>query len=646
MRRFPFVAMMIVALLLFMPLVPGSEAYKSADGGSFTYNELLRYSAAVGYYDDGIWMWVVATVPATATVTDSDWELLDSWSHINGDTSFVFVNHDRSSGNHSVTVTATQDGSAPERLLEQTRTYTFDLEVDCFDFISWDLRIAEYEFDTDRHYYEMTDIIMRETDGFYLNAYTSFDRYTQIHVGELPEGVAANFFYGDLLQIQGSDLEVGTHRIQLDLEYALLLPSTANPELILHGQTIHVDFNVTVIPDDDVIVTSPVTDVIEGDYYLYAPETDGRPCNLEWDYAKPVPSGMTIQRDVSDGIVREMIHGIATQSFAMSFQAIIIHGMRIIHQNTTVSVHPLLTQRWVGPTAVNEGDWGAILTITGPANVSFEGLPETVSVTKPSDTAYHLIGDLSPGTYEVTVRAESDYVRTQYSNVTYVINVLPALEFISSPPLEGMANHAWEYSPQLNDADATITVLDAPDWMRFENCTLSGTPPEPGVYNISLRGLREDPFDQAYQEFTVIVGYDGLSPIAAFSTSRQQLTVQFTDRSWGAASWHWDFGDGMNSTERNVSHTYAANGTYAVTLTVTNDYGEDVLTKTFLLKVGVTDEEDQEDGPVIVGPGFPWALLLIVPMAACAIGYHRTRNRLLLASMLVPLAILAVLMLY
>ncbi|NIM11614.1 MAG: PKD domain-containing protein, partial [Candidatus Aminicenantes bacterium] len=52
------------------------------------------------------------------------------------------------------------------------------------------------------------------------------------------------------------------------------------------------------------------------------------------------------------------------------------------------------------------------------------------------------------------------------------------------------------------------------------------------------------------------------------------LTVNFTDTSTDdgtIVSWLWDFGDGNTSTEQNPTHTYAADGTYTVTLTVTDD---------------------------------------------------------------------------
>jgi len=53
----------------------------------------------------------------------------------------------------------------------------------------------------------------------------------------------------------------------------------------------------------------------------------------------------------------------------------------------------------------------------------------------------------------------------------------------------------------------------------------------------------------------------------------------FTDRSQQyrmtkVASWHWDFGDGANSTERDCEHTYQQEGTYTVTLTLKTEDGE------------------------------------------------------------------------
>ncbi|MFC1886908.1 PKD domain-containing protein, partial [Thermodesulfobacteriota bacterium] len=67
------------------------------------------------------------------------------------------------------------------------------------------------------------------------------------------------------------------------------------------------------------------------------------------------------------------------------------------------------------------------------------------------------------------------------------------------------------------------------------------------------------------------------SPTADFTFSTTDLTAEFTDTSTDSdgtvVSRSWNFGDGNTSTAQNPSHTYAAAGTYNVSLTVTDDDG-------------------------------------------------------------------------
>ena len=67
------------------------------------------------------------------------------------------------------------------------------------------------------------------------------------------------------------------------------------------------------------------------------------------------------------------------------------------------------------------------------------------------------------------------------------------------------------------------------------------------------------------------------NPVANFSAAANGLQVTFTDISSDAdgsiASWQWLFGDGGSSTLRNPIYTYAAAGSYTVSLTVTDDRG-------------------------------------------------------------------------
>ncbi|WP_033219544.1 collagenase [Kitasatospora phosalacinea] len=73
-------------------------------------------------------------------------------------------------------------------------------------------------------------------------------------------------------------------------------------------------------------------------------------------------------------------------------------------------------------------------------------------------------------------------------------------------------------------------------------------------------------------------------PTALFDRSVNGATVTLTDRSVVTGSparitaWHWTFGDGSSSDERNPSHTYAKAGTYTVALTVTDADGRTTAT--------------------------------------------------------------------
>jgi hypothetical protein len=76
------------------------------------------------------------------------------------------------------------------------------------------------------------------------------------------------------------------------------------------------------------------------------------------------------------------------------------------------------------------------------------------------------------------------------------------------------------------------------------------------------------------------------TPAANFSFSVQNKRVTFTDTSSSAAgctitTWAWQFGDGTTSSEQHPVHQYPSKDTpYAVTLTVTNSFGQNATTQT------------------------------------------------------------------
>ncbi|MCC3159436.1 GEVED domain-containing protein [Hymenobacter sp. 15J16-1T3B] len=92
------------------------------------------------------------------------------------------------------------------------------------------------------------------------------------------------------------------------------------------------------------------------------------------------------------------------------------------------------------------------------------------------------------------------------------------------------------------------------------------------------------------EDYTVTVLANTQPPTADF-TSNYATTctnpVQFTDQSSNATSWAWTFGDGGTSTQQNPTHTYATSGVYDVSLTATNSFGSQTMTKRAYIAVSV-----------------------------------------------------------
>lgn len=105
----------------------------------------------------------------------------------------------------------------------------------------------------------------------------------------------------------------------------------------------------------------------------------------------------------------------------------------------------------------------------------------------------------------------------------------------------------------------------------------------PGVYTVSLTVSDEIGISSAAKEKTITVQGSSTPVVAEFGTDVfSGTTVVFTDMStgFGINSWSWNFGDGSTSTEQNPTHVYNKEGTYVVSLTVSNGNYENTASKT------------------------------------------------------------------
>jgi len=132
-----------------------------------------------------------------------------------------------------------------------------------------------------------------------------------------------------------------------------------------------------------------------------------------------------------------------------------------------------------------------------------------------------------------------------------------------------------------DDSDGNIVSYD---WTFGDGGTATGatanhTYTAGGTYTVTLTVTDDDSAtDSDTQEFTVSDSTQNTPPTASFTYSCNDLECTFDgsdsgDSDGSIVSYDWTFGDGATGGGVTTSHTYAASGTYTVTLTVTDDGG-------------------------------------------------------------------------
>jgi PKD repeat protein len=191
---------------------------------------------------------------------------------------------------------------------------------------------------------------------------------------------------------------------------------------------------------------------------------------------------------------------------------------------------------------------------------------------------------------------------TATSSIVHVVvvhNLPPVANFSFSP-----ANPVVNVDVQFTDTSTDPENLTFSSWHWDFGDGTNSTLQNPAhrfatrrSYNVTLT-IADD--ENATSSIVHVVVVHNLPPVANFSFSPANpvvnVDVQFTDTSTDPenltfSSWHWDFGDGTNSTLQNPTHKFASEGNYTVTLTVADDQNA---TNSFSMTISVSEPPAQE----------------------------------------------------
>ena len=205
----------------------------------------------------------------------------------------------------------------------------------------------------------------------------------------------------------------------------------------------------------------------------------------------------------------------------------------------------------------------------------------------------HILPSIGTHTFSTHTFDNSGNVNSTWINLTFItkeypgctenwtcdtcsLPIIPVADF-SANPTSGTVPLAVQFTDTSTNAptgwnwsfgDGNYSTLQSP----------AHTYTSAGTFTVSLTASNAAGNSIATKTGYIEVTSHAIPPTASFTgiptTGTVPLEVQFTDLSNGSpVTWNWSFGDGSSSTTRNPSHTYPVNGTYTVSLEVTNSAG-------------------------------------------------------------------------
>ncbi len=215
----------------------------------------------------------------------------------------------------------------------------------------------------------------------------------------------------------------------------------------------------------------------------------------------------------------------------------------------------------------------------------------TATFTDTSSNANTYLWDFGDGNTSTAQHPEHTYSQDGTYTVTLIASGLCGVDTFSqsvtivTPPTAGFSvNPAAGCAPlevqftSTSSANAVEFYWEfpggTPDTSTAQNPTVIYS--APGTYAVTLIVSNAAGSDTLTQNAAVSVAP---GPTAGFTVSVNGFNAAFTNTSSNTNTYLWDFGDGNTGNEQSPQHTYAADGTYTVTLIASGPCGADTFSQ-------------------------------------------------------------------
>lgn len=186
-----------------------------------------------------------------------------------------------------------------------------------------------------------------------------------------------------------------------------------------------------------------------------------------------------------------------------------------------------------------------------------------------------------PGAYTFTLRVFDDIHMTTQDKTVTVNPAAGAPVITSAASATATAGRPFSYGITASGSPTGFSATNLPSGLGVDPVTgvVSGTPVFAGTYNIQLSATNGSGIGYGNLALSVqlappmITAGPAATPNPVEAGQSAAFAVSASDPNYFSLGYRWDFGDGVTDTNPAPTHVYTSSGTYAVTLTVSNDQG-------------------------------------------------------------------------